>query len=103
MADRAVMFVTYSLELQLWPVTSDQRVQKYLAHKQLTVVISSVQTSVCHLYVTVTVLVVATGGPVKPSGHTVYCLFEHYNTAFPPCLICDPHSITARASLYSIH
>jgi len=41
MADNAVTFVTYSLELQLWQVTSNQRVQNYLAHRQLTVVISS--------------------------------------------------------------
>jgi len=41
MADKAVIFVTYSLELQLWQVTSDQTVQNYLAHTQLTVVISS--------------------------------------------------------------
>jgi len=41
MAEKAVIFVTYSLELRLWQVTSDQRVQNYLAHKQLTVLISS--------------------------------------------------------------
>lgn len=84
----------YSLELQLWQVASDQRVQNYLAHKQLTVVISSRQISVCHLYVPVPVPVpvVAAGDLVMPNGYSVYCLFEHYNTAFPLCCVCDPHS-----------